>query len=124
MEKALVLWSNSTMGLLLFIAQREETCGAWTKFKKPVLGAMKVLNVAALPPRTLSRLADVYDAVARKPLEPFSFVAQDPVRIEIDSGIARALRLPDLSPVREMLSREPILSLSLDRLKQAAQCQT
>jgi hypothetical protein len=34
LEKALVLWLNSTPGLLVFLARREETEGSWVKFKK------------------------------------------------------------------------------------------
>jgi hypothetical protein len=43
-----VLWLNSTLGVLLLIANRVETMGAWTKFKKPTLSAMPVLDVRQL----------------------------------------------------------------------------
>jgi hypothetical protein len=41
-EKALVLWLTSTLGLLIQLAHREETEGAWVDFKKPVLTGMPV----------------------------------------------------------------------------------
>lgn len=34
----------------------------------------------------------------------------DPTRRKIDEAIARALKLPDLSPIRELLAREPGLT--------------
>jgi hypothetical protein len=47
-EKALALWLNSTLGMLLLFAHREETRGAWVAFKKPVLEAIPTLDVNGL----------------------------------------------------------------------------
>ena len=110
-EKALVLWMNSTFGLITFLANREETRGAWVDFKKPVLGAMPVLNVRALKLKQLKGLAEAYDNVCETTLLPFPQMADDPVRAEIDASIAKALKLPDFSILRELLAQEPIICL-------------
>jgi len=115
-EKALVLWLNSSLGLLLLIGHREETRGAWVKFKKAVLEEMPVLDVRALGDRARGRLAEAFDQIADKALLPFPELAGDPTRAAIDSALADALKLPDMGPLRELLAREPILCLSLDKL--------
>lgn len=115
-EKSLVLWLNSSLGLLTLMAHREETAGGWVKFKKPVLGDMPVLEVCKLSERVRGKLAEAFDRLAQKDLLPFPELACDPTRAAIDEAIADALGLPDLGPLREMLACEPILSLSLDKL--------
>ena len=39
-EKAITLWSNCTLNLLILLALRQETRGAWIQFKKPILGKL------------------------------------------------------------------------------------
>jgi hypothetical protein len=110
-DKALVLWLNSTFGLLILFATRDETRGAWVDFKKPSLGAMPILDLRTLSPEQLKILADAYDRVCEKPLQPFPQMADDDVRAEIDHAIAQALGLPDFSILRTMLGREPVVSM-------------
>lgn len=111
MSKAFCLWLNSTLGLLIFFATRDETRGAWVDFKKPSLYAMPVLDVRALSDAQLAQLAAAYDRVCEKPLQPFPQMAHDDVRAEIDSAIAAVLNLPDVSLLRTMLGREPVVSM-------------
>ncbi len=110
-EKALVLWLNSTPGLLILLAHREETQGAWVDFKKPVLSAMPVLDVLALKPAQKQALASAYDRLCQVHLLPFPQMAADPVRWEIDKAIADTLGLPDVTVLRELLAREPVVCL-------------
>ena len=111
-EKALALWLNSTLALILLLSNREETRGAWIDFKKPILAALPVLNVANLEPSKLKKLAAAYDKIAKKPLQPFPQMATDPVREEIDSAIANALHLPNYSILRKLLAQEPVVCLN------------
>ncbi len=111
LDKALVLWLNSTLGLMILFASRDETEGAWVDFKKPSLGAMPVLDVRALSAEQLTTLAEAYDRVCEQPLQPFPQMADDEVRAEIDAAIAKALNLPDYSMIRTMLGREPVVSM-------------
>jgi N-6 DNA methylase len=109
-KKALLLWINSTLGILSYYGRRAITQGAWMQMKKPAWSSMMVLDVRALSKSTLSELAKAYDSVAKKELAPISQLNLDPVRLEIDTAICKALKLPDLGPVRELLAREPGLT--------------
>ena len=115
-EKALCLWLNSALGLLLMFGHRQEIAGAWAKFNKPPLESMPVLNVEALDDAHLAELARTFDDIAEAALKPFPQLAEDPVRIAIDEAIASTLGLPDFSVLRELLSREPVVCLDLRRL--------
>ena len=109
--KALVLWLNSTLALLVLFATRDETRGAWVDFKKPSLAAMPVLDVRTLSSMQGERLADAYDRLSQSALRPLPEMAADPVRAELDSAIAQALDLPDFSALRTMLAREPVVCM-------------
>ncbi|MDW8051743.1 MAG: hypothetical protein RMJ83_04585, partial [Armatimonadota bacterium] len=110
-EQVLALWLNSSLGLLLLIANRQETEGAWTKYKKPTLAAMPVLDVRALSGRQVGALARAFDLLAGQALQPLSQMDADPVRAQIDAALAQALGLGDLSGLRAALAREPVVSL-------------
>jgi type I restriction-modification system DNA methylase subunit len=110
-EKALALWLNSTLGMIVMLSNRLETEGAWVKFKKPVLHSMPVLDIHKLTKRQLALLSSHYDRISKMTFQPFPMIDQDPVRVEIDKAITNCLRLPDISILREMLAREPIISL-------------
>lgn len=110
-DKALILWMNSTPGLLILFATRDETEGSWISFKKPSLGAMPVLDIRRLTDKQLADLAAIYDAIATQHLQPFPQMANDAVRAKIDEAIATALDLPDFSILRTMLAREPVVSM-------------
>jgi hypothetical protein len=110
-EKALALWLNSTLGLVLFWAHRQETQGAWVEFKQSALNDMPVLDTRGLSDTQKRLLVDAYDAVSTQILLPFPQMANDPVRQAIDSAISKALGLPDLSVLRTLLAREPVVCL-------------
>jgi hypothetical protein len=110
-ERALILWLNSTLGLLLLLSQREETQGAWVKFKKPVLAEMPVLDVRVLGADQMKYLVSAYNTLSKQPLLPFPKMANDPVRKAMDATISKALGLPDLSVLRNLLEQEPVVCL-------------
>jgi hypothetical protein len=116
LEKALVVWLNSTPALVLLLGHREETRGAWIQFKKPALERLPVLDVISLNPTVLAKLASLFDKVADRKILPFPQMADDPVRAEIDAEISLSLNLPPLDGLRELLSREPIFGLSMKGL--------
>jgi hypothetical protein len=70
-----------------------------------------VLDVSAALARGCSSLAQAFDALSGQPLLPLPQMAADPVRAKIDAAVAQALGLPDLTPLREQLAREPVISL-------------
>ena len=106
-RKALVLWLNSSLALLLFFGRRVVTQGAWMQMKKPAWSSMPVLDVRALSNDHVRALAGTYDKLAAKTLLPVAQLDADPVRQEIDSFLAKQMKLPDLTAVRELLAREP-----------------
>jgi hypothetical protein len=111
-RKGLVLWLNSSLAFLILLVNREETQGAWGKFKKPVLEAMPVLDVASLTKKQVKKLAAAYDEIATQRLEPFPYMATDKARAAIDAAIADALGLPDFSVLRALLAQEPVVCLN------------
>jgi hypothetical protein len=115
-EKALVLWLNSTLGIMILLGQREETRGAWVDFKKPSLLSMPVLEVWSLSAANLNRLAQTYDQLADNTLLTLAEIDCDTTRRAIDEALGEVLGLPDLSILRDLLAREPIVRLSLGRL--------
>jgi hypothetical protein len=109
-EKALLLWLNSSLSLLLFFGRRVVTEGAWMQMKKPAWAAMPVLDVHALSSEQREVLATFYDSLSTEGLEPLAELNSDPVRCQIDSSISEALDIPDPSFIRELLEREPGLN--------------
>ena len=110
-EKALALWFNSTFGLILLLANRQETRGAWVDFKKPVLSEAPVIDLRAFSAHAMETLAVTYDAVCDQSLRPFPEMDADPVRERIDTAISQALGLPDIAVLRRLLAREPVVCL-------------
>ena len=110
-EKALALWLNSTLGLVMLLAHREETRGAWVDFKKPVLSEMPVLDVSALKAKQTRRLVEAYTALSAQTLLPFPEMANDSVRQAMDAAVSEALGLPDISTLRKLLGQEPVVCL-------------
>ena len=110
-EKILMLWLNSTLGLITLLAHRQETEGAWIKFKKPVLENLPVLDLETLAHDQLDRLAAAYDDLGHQGLQPFPEMHVDPVRAQIDATIAEVLGLPDFTILRRLLAQEPVVCL-------------
>jgi hypothetical protein len=109
-EKAVTLWLNSTLGLLVLLAHRQETEGPWVKFKKPPLSAMPILDCSKLRPEALEKMEAAFDEIRDSPILPLPKMEGDPIREKIDKTISEVLNLPDLSPLRQLLAQEPIIS--------------
>jgi hypothetical protein len=113
-DKILGLWLNSTLGLLSLIAARVDTEGAWIELKKPILEELAVLDPHHLSRKAEAQLCGVYDEVSTLQLQPLPSIDIDGVHSKIDSTIASAFGIDDdLSRLRKMLAREPIVSMHL-----------
>jgi hypothetical protein len=77
---------------------------------------MPVLNVLKIGGAQLKRLAAVFDELGKRTLGPLQDIDGDPARAAIDKAIGVTLQLPDLSNLRQLLAREPIVCLTLRRL--------
>lgn len=109
-RKTLLLWLNSTLGLLMYFGCRAITQGAWMQMKKPAWQSMPVLDVRKLTQDQLNVLSTTYELVSREALLPLAQLDTDSTRIRIDRALCAALVLPSLSPIRELLVREPGLT--------------
>jgi hypothetical protein len=109
-KKVLTLWLNSSFGVLLYFGSRAITQGAWVQMKKPAWEAMPALDVNELNAAAVNNLSAAYDQLCNQGLLPLAQLKDDPVRKQIDDAICTALHLPNLSSVRELLSREPGLT--------------
>ena len=110
LRKALALRQNSTLGMLGLLFARVPSEGAWVKFKKPQSVALPVLDVDKLSIAKLDALAGAFDKLSVLELEPIAKCGNDPVRAEMDKAIASALGLPDMTPIRQTLGREPTIT--------------
>jgi hypothetical protein len=109
-SRALALWLNGTVGLVLFLFTRQDTEGPWISCKKPTWGALPVLDVSTLSPSQLERVEEVYQDIARKTLQSVALCARDEVRIRIDDLFAELLSLPPLNSIRELLAKDLALA--------------
>lgn len=104
--KAVILFMNSTLGLVSLASIRGETAGAFMNFKKPNLSALNVLDPGALSRDQLQALAASFDSLSSKVLGPISKADSDPIRREIDRSLSNALGLPDIEPIRKLFTAE------------------
>jgi len=120
-ECIIALWLNSSLGILLIMANRVETEGAWVKLKKPILEAVPVLNPLALTAKQRRTLVKAYRTLSKLALSPLPDIEHDTVRRQIDQAIMTALGVQgDLAPLRELLAVEPLLSGTAQSLTSTA----
>lgn len=111
-EQILALWLNSSLGILTIMGARVDTRGPWIQMKKPLLERLPVLDPSSLERRQRTALTKLYHSLANHDFLRLPQVSRDQARARLDEGIMAALGLSDnLASVREMLSREPILSV-------------
>ena len=115
-EKALVVWANTSLGLLLHWWHANKQQSGRGSIGKKMLHTLPILDVTALEPRLLAEAVKLFDSMSEQPLLPLHELDSDPVRKELDEAFARnVLRLPEsiltsggpLALLREKLSREP-----------------
>ena len=109
-EKALVIWLNSSLGLLTILTQRTSTEGGWVAMKKADLEELPVLDTRSLPPAKLKGLSDLFDELAEAEFERLPSMAHCSARRSLDDGVSRILGLPDLGTLRSLLASEPVVS--------------
>ena len=71
---------------------------------------MPVLNVRQLDTKQLVEFDRAYDELSTSKLEAIAGLNNDATRKKIDDALSVTLGLPDLSPIRELLAREPGLT--------------
>lgn len=115
-EKALVVWANTSLGLLAHFWQANKQQSGRGNVTPNVLQGFTILDVGALTPRQLEDAVGVFDAMCDKSMLPIHEIDKDPVRKELDERFAReVLGLPEsvlasggsLEVLRMKLAREP-----------------
>jgi hypothetical protein len=115
-EKALVVWGNTSLGLLLHWWQANKQQSGRGNLTPNVLQGMFILNVAALKPKQLEKAVKIFDEMNQKHLLPIHEIDKDPVRKELDNRFAReVLGMPEpvlapdgaLDVLRMKLAQEP-----------------
>lgn len=118
-EKALTLWGNSTLGLLLHWWHVNKQQSGRGRSGVSGLTSMPVLDVTRLSNEALSKAVAIFDEMKYKELRPINEIAQDPVRAEIDMRLATEvlgfppeLAGPDgpLALLRQKLALEPSIT--------------
>ena len=109
-EKALVIWLNSSLGLLTILTQRTTTEGGWVAMKKADLEVLPVLDTRRLSQTQLQSLSDLFDGLAEAEFERLPGMATCSTRRSLDDGISRILGLPNLTKLRDLLASEPVVS--------------
>jgi hypothetical protein len=115
-EKALVLWANTSLGLLLRWWHSNKQQAGRGSIGKSALQTLPVLDVTTLTARQLDAAVTLFDAMCGQPLLPLHEMDTDPVRKELDAqfarrvlGLAEPILIQDgpLAILRMKLSREP-----------------
>ena len=115
-EKALVLWANTSLGLLLHWWHANKQQSGRGRIGKSMLHTLPILDVTALEPKLLAEAVKLFDAMSGQPLSPLHELDSDPVRKALDEAFARnVLKLPEsilasggpLELLRMKLSKEP-----------------
>jgi len=116
LEKALVLWANTSLGMLLRWWHSNKQQAGRGNIGKTALQDMPILDVSTLKPEQLSNAAKLFDAMSGKPLLPFYEVDKDTIRHELDERFGRevlCLPAPLFAPggpietLRLKLAQEP-----------------
>ncbi|MDD5082239.1 MAG: hypothetical protein PHU08_02575 [Dehalococcoidales bacterium] len=118
-EKALVLWANSSLGLLLHWWHANKQQAGRGSIGVSALGSLPVLDVTKLSAEALSKAVAIFDDLKHKELRPVNEIAQDAVRAEIDTRLATEvlgfppeLTAPDgpIALLRQKLALEPSIA--------------
>jgi hypothetical protein len=115
-EKALVVWANTLLGLLLRWWHSNKQQSGRGNLSKSTLETLPVLDVRALSPPKFEAAVKIFDEMCHKQLLPIHEIDKDPVRKELDERFAReVLALPEsmlqpggaLDVLRMKLAQEP-----------------
>lgn len=115
-EKALVLWANTSLGVLLHWWYANKQQSGRGSVGKRVLQTLPILDVTQLTQDQLDRAVKLFDSMSEQQLLPLHEIDKDPVRKELDERFAIEILDLDESIVAEggalellrmKLAREP-----------------
>lgn len=88
-EKALVLWGNTSFGLLLHWWHANKQQLGRGNIGKAALQTLPVLDITTLTANQLAAAVKIFDHMSSKPLLPLHEIGKDPVRKKLDEDFAR-----------------------------------
>ncbi len=116
LEKVLVLWANTSLGMLLYWWHANKQQSGRGSIGKSQLQTLPILDVTRLTARQLRAAVELFDSMSDKDLKPLNEIDVDTVRKELDDLFAvKVLGLPreiiaaggPLDLLRLKLSQEP-----------------
>ena len=111
-NEALVLWLNSTFGVLLRIMHGSQPYLGRSAVPHEIAQTMPVLDVDRLSEKQLAVATAVYADLTNRELQGFGKLAEDPVRLELNQRLSRDVFgiSPKVSDdITRELAREPTL---------------
>ena len=87
-EKAMVAWSNTSLGLLLYWWHANKQQSGRGYIAKSAFKTMPTLDVTVLTPQRLMAAAQIFDSMNAKPLLAMNKMDTDPTRKELDDRFA------------------------------------
>ncbi len=115
-EKSMVLWANTTLGLLMYWWHASKQQAGRGSIPKVALHTLPILDVTALSDAQLARAAQIFDETCQLPLKPLHELDIDENRKTLDRRFyGEVLGLPEsilvdggpLDILRRKLCREP-----------------
>ena len=115
-EPAFAVWSNSTLGILLFWWQASRQQSGRGVTTVTALPALPTLDLRALSEAQLAAAGRIFEDMKHCPMLPVNQIDEDPVRAELDRrlltevlGLPAALCAPDgpMALLRRKLAAEP-----------------
>jgi len=131
-EKALVVWANTSLGMLLYWWHSNKQQSGRGSIGKSMLLSLPVLNVTKLSTHQLAAAVRLFDRMCNRDLLPLNEIDNDANRHELDKDFAQSvLRLPKeltatdgpLYSLREKLAQEPSIRGSKESQTAAAKTQ-
>jgi surface antigen len=115
-EKALVLWANTSLGLLLYWWHSNKQQSGRGSVGKTTLLSFPVLDINSLNNKQLDEAVKLFDKIKNLELLPFHEINNDSIRKELDEkfctnilGLPKSILIADgpIGLIRLKLSREP-----------------
>lgn len=112
-EKALVLWSNTTLGLLLYWWHANKQQAGRGSIGKAALDTLPVLDVTAISKKQLDAAEQIFAGLSAAELMPFNEIEADGARRELDERFMRLVlgappvALESMGLLRSKLASEP-----------------
>jgi hypothetical protein len=115
-EKALVVWGNTSLGLLLHWWHSNKQQSGRGRIGVFSLKTLPILDVTCLSAQQLASASQIYNAMKEREFRPFNEIDHDPARAELDSRFAievigmsavMAASGGPLALLREKLAKEP-----------------